>query len=253
MFSAKNSPEWEEARRSYTLIPNMVLFAKTKWLCDIVGFNHNVTVNKVEPSIDHQVYYPSLGKNFNHIEIAIMVRFSTNRRAPKRTLRVANTLSEMFPEKIRFTIFGSNREEIESQGMVMPENATALGHLRRPEVAAVLRNSDIFLDLSDYQAFGRTAVEAMACGCIPVVPELGGASEFAVDGINSLMVNTGSETDCINKIVTLIKANSDVLLQMKLEGIQTASRYSKRRAACSIINLFYSKFMDFQKDNPINS
>ncbi len=241
LFFETHTPEWEEAIESYTLIPNAVLFAKTQWLCDVVRRSHNVTVNKVEPSIDHQVYYPNLQPNRNLIEIAAMVRFSTKRRAPLRTLRIAHLLSNLFPNQVRFSIFGTTVEEIESQGFSVPDSATVLGQLSRSEVASVLRKSDIFLDLSDYQAFGRTALEAMASGCISVVPQRGGTNEFAIPYVNSLVIDTTSEQECIMNISELIQADAHVLTHMKLNGIETAARYSTKRAAFSILNLFYQK------------
>jgi hypothetical protein len=53
------------------------------------------------------------------------------------------------------------------------------GSLSREGAAAALPASDIFLDLSNYRAFGRRAPEGTACGCVPVLPQLGGADEFA--------------------------------------------------------------------------
>lgn len=231
LFETKDSSEWEGARLSYTQIPGMVLFAKTAWLCNVVSHNHNVTVHKVEPSIDHQVYYPDFSRKHDRIEIAMMIRFSTPRRAPMRTLRVARKLAQKFPDRVKFTMFGADPDRVNS----IPSNTTVLGHLTRPEVAAVLRNSDIFLDLSDYQAFGRTALEAMACGCIPVVPKRGGASEFAIDKVNALIVETALDEDCLDKISELINYSFQKLNTMKFKAIETASKFSKKRATCSIL------------------
>ena len=233
LFESKSSSEWEGARLSYTQIPGMVLFAKTAWLANVVSQNHHVTVHKVEPSIDHQVYYPNLSRKHDRIEIAMMIRFSTPRRAPLRTLRVARKLNQKFPDRVKFTIFGADPERMTS----IPNNTTVLGHLSRPEVANVLRNSDIFLDLSDYQAFGRTALEAMACGCVPVVPKRGGASEFAIDRVNSRIVETASDESCIQGITELMNCSDRDLLMMKLKAIETASKYSKKRASISIFNV----------------
>ncbi|MBE9039720.1 glycosyltransferase family protein [Oscillatoriales cyanobacterium LEGE 11467] len=233
LFESKSSSEWEGARLSYTQIPGMVLFAKTAWLANVVSYNHHVTVHKVEPSIDHQVYYPNLSWKHDRIEIAMMIRFSTPRRAPLRTLRVARKLNQKFSDRVKFTIFGADPDRMTS----IPNNTTVLGHLTRPEVANVLRNADIFLDLSDYQAFGRTALEAMACGCVPVVPKRGGASEFAIDRVNSRIVETASDESCIQGITELINCSDRDLSTMKLKAIETASRYSKKRASISIFNM----------------
>lgn len=242
LFSRKGTWDWQEAWESYTLVPDAILFAKTRWLCKIVSRNHKVSVLKVEPSIDHQVYYPKFGKNQSLLHLAFMARFSTPRRAPKRTLRVARKLSEIFPNQLQFTIFGSDPTAIASCGIPTPENSRVLGHLSRNQVADVLRQADIFLDLSDYQAFGRTALEAMTCGCIPVVPERGGANEFAISGVNSIVVDTTSEEDCVRGIAKLIQMERQELNKMRLNGIEKASRYSTKRAAFSIYNILCQEY-----------
>lgn len=244
LFYQKDQLEWLEARESYALIPHAVLFAKTQWLCEVVAKNHNVKVHKVEPSIDHQVYHPeSSKKNYiNHIKIAMMVRFPTPRRAPRRTLLVAKILSEIFPNRLKFTVFGTDQKLINSSGISLPNNTNIFGHLSREEVAKILRNSDIFLDLSDYQAFGRTALEAMACGCIPVVPERGGTGEFAVNQENSLVIDTISIENCVQKISRLIEFDDYEILRLKNNAIETASRYSNKKAASSVFDVLHDHF-----------
>jgi tetratricopeptide (TPR) repeat protein len=243
LFSEKDSPKWQEAWDSYNFIPGGVLFAKTKWLCEVIGKNHNCIVHKVEPSIDHEVYYPDLNTQSDKIKISMMVRFATPRRAAKRTLRIAYQLSCMFPHQVSFTMFGSRVEDIKDSGIAIPKNATIMDHLTRHEVADVLRKSDIFCDFSDYQAFGRTALEAMACGCISVVPERGGANEYAIDNVNSLVVNTTDEEGCVEKISKIVNLCQSELYQMKINALETANKYSKQRAAFSILNLFHNQVL----------
>lgn len=247
LFSEKDSPEWQEARASYTRIPNAILFAKTEWLCQTISRNHQVKVYKVEPSIDHEVYYPDLATQSDVVRLSTMVRFKTPRRAPKRTLRVVSRLLEMFPNQIKFSIFGSHPDDFNLSEVSLPKSATILGRLTRPEVAETLRNSDIFLDLSDYQAFGRTALEAMASGCIPVVPKRGGTNEYAVPDVNSLVIDTTDEDECVSCVAQLIQKEKRELYQLKLNGIETASRYSKKRAAFSILKLLSEQVIQQKK------
>ena len=248
-FFPVKSQKWEEAKKSYKRIPNAVLFAKTQWLCSMISQRHGLKVYKVEPSIDHEVFYPSLRQTNSSRRVSAMVRFSTKRRAPNRTLQIANILSDLFADKVSFVLFGSSSEELESYGIPIPSNAEVMGVLSRSGVASVLRESDIFLDLSDYQAFGRTALEAMACGCVAVVPKCGGADEFAVPYVNSLVVDTLSDRDCVSKIAELIATDSETLFKIKLNAIETASRYSKKRAALSIFNLLYNKLLQKRREN----
>ena len=88
------------------------------------------------------------------------------------------------------------------------------------------------MDLSDYQAFGRTGLESMACGCAPVVPLHGGADEYAIDGVNALVVDTHSEDACFERIDALLRA-PERLESMRQAALRTASRYSIHAAAVS--------------------
>ncbi len=129
-----------------------------------------------------------------------MVRPKTPRRAPARTLRIMDSLSDRHGEEIAVQIFGATDEELISAGFDLNPDIINRGMLRRTEVPNLLRNADLFLDLSDYQAFGRTGLEAMASGCVPVLPILGGADEFRVDGYNGYAVDTRSDAAIIEAI-----------------------------------------------------
>jgi glycosyltransferase involved in cell wall biosynthesis len=106
-------------------------------------------------------------------------------------------------------------------------------------VSDILRKSDIFLDLSEYQAFGRTGLEAMACGCVPVLPSIGGVSEYAINNHNSLIVNT--KLDDLENIVSVtseLVCDKEMISKMKVAAINTSHEYSIEYAAQSVIDLF---------------
>ncbi|HXS46776.1 MAG TPA: glycosyltransferase, partial [Solirubrobacterales bacterium] len=109
--------------------------------------------------------------------------------------------------------------------------------LMRGEVASLLRRSDLFLDMSMYQAFGRTALEAMACGCTAVVPRLGGAWEFVVNGVNAKAVDTFAPDEAVEAIAALA-ADRERLRSYQAAACRTAARYSVDRAALSEYLLF---------------
>ena len=69
LFYPPGSREWNEARDSFGLMQNALLFAKTDWLCSMVEANHNIHVSRVKASIDHDIYHPvdrRLGAIANH-------------------------------------------------------------------------------------------------------------------------------------------------------------------------------------------
>ena len=109
--------------------------------------------------------------------------------------------------------------------------------LKRREVAATLQAADVFIDLSDYQAFGRTSLEAMACATLAVVPARGGGDEYAIDGENALVVDTMDVAGTHDRLVPILR-DRDRVEALKLAGLATAAGYSPRRAAMSELATF---------------
>ena len=230
LFSPEGSPGWQQARESYELVPSAVLFAKTHWLVNRVRQEHGVAVHKVEPSLDHATYRPTRRAPDGKVHLSAMIRPRTPRRGAERTMRVLARLAKAHPGRTKIHIFGCPDAELAALERDFPFEYH--GILNRPGVAAVLGASDIFMDLSDYQAFGRTGLESMACGCAPVVPLHGGADEYAIDGVNALVVDTHSEDACFERIDALLRA-PERLESMRQAALRTASRYSIHAAAVS--------------------
>jgi glycosyltransferase involved in cell wall biosynthesis len=91
---------------------------------------------------------------------------------------------------------------------------------------------DVFIDFSDWQAFGRTGLEAMACGCATIVPEAGGTTEYAIDGHNALLVDTSSEDSCYEVLRELI-TDEGFRWRLQDKAPHKAAEYSTYRAAMS--------------------
>ena len=226
---------------SYTRVPNMALMAKTDWICRTVRERHGVEVFRVAPSLDHDVFYPTERPSESPVALSAMIRPATPRRAPLRTLRVLRDLAHG-SDGLRILLFGCETGALEDLARDDPELKLDFefenrGILTRRDVASLLRESDIFVDLSDYQAFGRTGLEAMACGCATVLPARGGADEYVVDGDNALLVDTESLGDMTSTIARLIEDRS-LRERIKAGSLETAKRYSIMRASLSELAVF---------------
>lgn len=223
-----------EAKESYTLIPDMVCFAKTHWICETVQHFHGTKVNKVRPSLDRSVYYPDRIKKSKGgpLRIVAMVRPTTPRRSPERTMEVLREIKRRQGEHVHIIIFGNDPESDEFLAMPRDFEFENRGILIREEVAELMGESDIFADLSTYQAFGRTGLEAMAVGCATVLPRAGGVYEYAVDGENALIVDTSSFDACVEAIEELI-VNKEMRRRFKRAGLETARGFSVRSAVIS--------------------
>ncbi|WP_196804847.1 glycosyltransferase family 4 protein [Methylopila sp. M107] len=239
LFYQPGSEEWRLAHASYALIPDAVLFAKTKWLQDIVYSNHGIRVSKVLPSMNHDIYYPQASAKKNALSIVAMVRAKTPRRAPHRTIRIMEKLIlEFGSNKINLTIFGTNTRELADDGFVLSPGINNRGRLKAHEVPALFRGADLFLDLSDYQAFGRTGLEGMCCGVVPVLPIHGGVSEYAEHGKNAYVVDTRSDEQIMGAITHYAGLSDRARNEMRVEALATGARFSVHSAAMSEYRLF---------------
>jgi glycosyltransferase involved in cell wall biosynthesis len=239
LFNIPHTPEWEESRASYTAIPDVQLFAKTRFLCDIVSANHHRPVAKVTPSIDHDTYHPGpRASGRKRVTISAMLRPLTPRRAPHRTARILEMLVQAFPDQVDVVVFGCAQSELDDAGVRLSPSIDNRGPLSRTGVAEVLRQSDMFLDLSDFQAFGRTGLEGMACGCVPLVPLLGGSDEYLRHWINGFRVDTRSDAEIMGAVASYVGLRPSARERMRRAAIATALDYTIDKAAYSEFELF---------------
>ena len=231
------------ATDSYTLIPNMVLMAKTDWICRTVRERHGRPVYRVAPSLDHAVYWAGRKCDDSPIRIAAMIRPTTPRRGPVRTLRVLDQVARRLDNKVRMLLFGCEPNNLRTflnqagADIELGENFENRGILTTDGVADLLREAHIFVDFSDYQAFGRTGLEAMACGCAVVLPAAGGVYEYARPGHNSLVVDTRSMHEMTQATMRLADESS-TRTALAENGLRTASGFDIRRASLSELSVF---------------
>ena len=248
LFEKLDNSLRQEALNSYTLIPNITIFSKTQWIAKQIEKNHGVIVNKVQPSLDRKLFN-TIGRvdNSKIIKIMAMVRVTTPRRSPHKTIRVLTKLKEKYQGKIEIYIFGSSDSELAENKIETKNLMTNLGILTRYQVAELMKKSDIFIDLSEYQAFGRTGLEAMASGVAVVLPQEGGVRQYARHNLNSIIVDTSDEEYCFKEIEKLIK-DHHFLNTIKNNGVSTSINFSVNNAVYSELILFLSIWLNQKLD-----
>jgi glycosyltransferase involved in cell wall biosynthesis len=162
-----------------------------------------------------------------------MLRPSSSRRAPARTLAVLDEVLRRYPDRVCVHAFGTSDEQLAGQALGRLW-LTNHGHLQPQRVAALLSHCDIFLDFSDYQAMGLSLLEAMASGCAVVGPVNGGAASFLHDGVNGLLADTTSIDDCVEKVARLV-ADRDLRRNLQRRAIDDASVHLPETAALNIL------------------
>jgi glycosyltransferase involved in cell wall biosynthesis len=227
--------ERQAAFRSYTARPDARLFAKTAWTADQVAKATGRCPAVVGPSVDLHAFRPPVEGRAGPIQIAAMVRPSTPRRAPERTIAVLAALQRRFRGAIRVVTFGADRTELAKAGLRL-HDAVSYGTLSAAQVSTVLAQSDIFLDLSHFQAMGLTTLEAMASACAVVAPQEGGVSEYARHEGNALLVDTRSLDACEAAAARLIEDHG-LRRRLQKQAASSVCAYYPEAAAVRILEV----------------
>jgi glycosyltransferase involved in cell wall biosynthesis len=252
LFAAPDSSRFDRALLSYRALSELLLFAKTHWLCNLLTAVHGVPVAKVAPSLDRELFHAGGRSQPGEVlRIAAMIRPRTPRRRPLATLAALQSIAHTLGDGVRIVTFGCDHDafaEVQQAGGGDGLGGdgdlgggggaiTHLGLLSRLQVAALMRRSDIFIDASAYQAFGRTGLEAMACGAVPLLPQLGGVHEYARHGENALILDEDSPARIAAAVLDLAGSPAR-LARMSDVGVRDARRFSIERAARSQLALF---------------
>jgi Glycosyl transferases group 1 len=240
LFAAPASARSDDALLSYRAIPGQALFAKTHWLRNVVMARHGVPVMKVAPSLDRSLFHAQ-GRleREGAVRVAAMVRPRTPRRRARATLMALEELARRLGGEVQTLAFGCDADAFDELcASTGGEDVVAhLGLLTRAEVAEVMRRTDVFVDASAYQAFGRTGLEAMACGAVPVLPALGGVGEYAEHDRNAVIFEQDSPMEIAEAVCELV-ADRERLIRLREAGVRAAAQFSIERAARSQLGLF---------------
>jgi hypothetical protein len=251
LFAAPQSSRSDRALLSYRAIPGQILFAKTHWLRNVVTELHGVAVAKVTPSLDRELFNErGRSEHAGVLRVAAMVRPRTPRRRPVATLESLAAIGGALGDAAELVTFGCDeRSFAEVRGHAV-QGVSHLGLLSRREVSDLMRRCDVFIDGSAYQAFGRTGLEAMACGAVPVVPALGGVHEYATHGENAIVLADGSPGSIADAVIALAldRARLDA---MRSAGLRRAAGFSVEKAARSQLELFSSAIRRRRLDSTV--
>ena len=242
-FFEVKSRTYSAAVKSYEILYRACGFTKTNWNANAIekrGFPRPAVIGA---SVDLSRFRPK-GRNLNldrPTRLAAMLRFETgsvDRRAPDRTMRVLNRLAAAYGASVELIVFGSDLSHHRKSGL--HDAVIDVGQLRPIEVASLMRNVDVFLDFSLWQAMGLSAMEAMASGCAVVIPQNGGAVDFCVNEHNGLIVDSEDEDACFAAASRLID-DPAFLAKLRRNATQDVCQFSQKRSARRILELLFGE------------
>ncbi len=239
-FFADGTSERREAIRSYRAYEGLRCFTKTEWNRDQVLQNAGARCEVVGASMNTDLFQPRGGSETGSepVRILAMVRPESPRRAARLTVEVLNRLVQRHGARVEATVFGTNLAGYESLGEDNFRRIRRYGKLRPEQCAALFASQDVFLDFSQFQAMGLTAMECMASGCAVVVPESGGSGVFAFHEQNALLADTANPECCFEAANRLLE-DASLRNRLRMEAVASMPGYFPERAAGKLLDALF--------------
>lgn len=118
------------------------------------------------------------------------------------------------------------------------ENVLLLPYLLQEELWQVYARSQVYVSLSSHDGTPNTFLEALACGCFPVVGDIASLREWLEDGVNGLLVDPRDHQAAADAIIRAIEEKS----MRKTAGKQNDSMI-KGRAEIEQIRIMVGNFL----------
>jgi glycosyltransferase involved in cell wall biosynthesis len=242
-FYQVGSHEYHRATDSYTLSPSLLRMVTTPWIAEQIKLHNHVDSTVVGSCLDTALFHPRYSSNpawpTRPLRITAMIRPSTPRRNPHLTMAVLEQVSRIYANKVEIILFGCDFSEPGFSSLPTDFPWRLAGQLRSTQVASLFNEADIFIDLSEFQALGLTALEAMATGLAVIVPKDGGAGVYAKNGENCLVVDTHGQQACLTALQQLIEDDS-LRLSLQENAVTTAVGFFPELPALNMLKALFA-------------
>lgn len=201
--------------------------AISHWLAEIVQ-DVSGQCDCIPNPIDTDIFYPEIGVERERLSIAVMYS-SKPHKGFDDAWAALKRVHEHQPQ-MRVYAFG-----VEFRPRDFPAWVTYVENANDAELRKIYSRCSMYVCASRGEGFALTCVEAMACGCSLVVTDFAGSREYAVDGVNSVVVKAGDLDSIADGILRVM--NDDALREkLSHQGVIDA----RKRTWCSAVDQFES-------------
>ena len=184
---------WEKKRALFTGIPNVTLIVPSQWLAGRVkqSFLKDYPVEVVNNRIDRDVFKPTPSdfRQKHSLEGKTVLLGVASVWERRKGLDDLIALHKMLDDRFAMVIVGLTPE----QAKAVPEGILCLPRTNSmAELVEIYSAADLYLNPSVEETFGMTAMEALACGTLPIVYQ-DTACEEIVDQFGGEAVPRGPE------------------------------------------------------------
>nr|ADP09424.1 glycosyltransferase [uncultured marine crenarchaeote E6-3G] len=240
-------PFWRITSRLYALLyhilekitePNMV----------ITNSSYNAEIIKRHSRIETLVLHPPVNSITKDCDVSEKenVILTVSRINSKKNLSIIPEVAERVDGEVKFVIMGRTDERSMAVLKDIQESSRKHGVADRldvvldpdrGEIEEAFRRASIYLSTQPTEAFGMAVVEAMAAGCIPVVPRDGGPWFDVLDGrqgrFGFSFTNPGQAAELIRRILS----NENLRLEISKRARRRSLKYCSERFRARFLSL----------------
>lgn len=188
----------------------------------------NVRTTVIYNFIDHKLFYlnPRISRNPNKI---IFVGKFHERKGVYELFQILNHLLPLNDDY--FFEFVGNHTVFQKSTLLthldpfLRSRVTFTGSVRHEQLPEMYNSAALMIMPSRAEAFGLTAIEAMACGCVVAMANRATGPELIVDGVDGILINAA---DAERSAITLHKvlSNSTLLNNIRSKAIEKSLQFS---------------------------
>jgi glycosyltransferase involved in cell wall biosynthesis len=204
---------------------------------------HNILLTKIlvyNGSINLVKFHfnPSTPKDID----VLFVGTFRNLKGPDKVLQMLALLKKDFPD-IRACFVGEGylyKYCIDlAQMLALSENVTFAGQSDQTET--YFQRSKILVMPSRSEGLPTSMLEAMACGCVPVVSNVGNVRDAANHSVNAFLIKDYSDIKSFTKHIRLLLSDETIRAAMARQGIQTVKEKYSAEQQSKIIDQMIGK------------
>jgi glycosyltransferase involved in cell wall biosynthesis len=163
-------------------------------------------------------------------------------KGPDKVLQILSLVKKDFPSfKACFIGHGYLYDSCIDQARMLglQENIVFTGHIDDPE--SYFQRAKILVMPSRSEGLPTAMLEAMACGCVPVISNVGNVSDAANHSVNAFLINNYRDIKSYAKYIHLLLSDDSLRSEMAQKGINMVKDNYSAAQQSTIIDKIISK------------
>ncbi|MCL4310692.1 MAG: glycosyltransferase family 4 protein [Actinomycetota bacterium] len=194
--------------------------------------------------------FAGLEKRIDGEKLLFIGRISKNKRVD-RLIEMMAALGQTRPQA-RLTVVGPDWEglrgglEARMAALGIEDSVTFTGELPHGQMLDRLSQARLFVSAAENEAFGLSAMEAMASGTVPVLNDIEAFRGFVHSGENGFLTDFSTPATAAAAVAAALELPDGRLAKIGARAQATASRYDWGRVAEDIIEVYRQVLADHE-------